>query len=64
MKLSSATLEVLKNFSNINQSIAVTTGSKLKTVNSLKNILAHATVEEDFPKEFAIYDLRSLYKLN
>ena len=57
MKLSTATLEVLKNFSNINQSIAVTIGSKLKTVNSLKNILAHAKVEEDFPKGFAIYDL-------
>ena len=57
MKLSKETIEVLKNFSGINQSIVVKEGSKLKTVNSLKNILAHATVEEDFPKEFAIYDL-------
>ena len=57
MKLSKETNEVLKNFSGINQSIVVKEGSKIKTVNSLKNILAHATVEEDFPKEFAIYDL-------
>ena len=57
MKLSKETIEVLKNFSGINQSIVVKEGSKLKTVNSLKNILAHATVEEDFLKEFAIYDL-------
>ena len=57
MKLSKETIEVLKNFSGINQSIVVKEGSKLKTVNTLKNILAHATVEEDFPKEFAIYDL-------
>ena len=57
MKLSKETIEVLKNFSGINQSIVVKEGSKLKTVNSLKNILAHATVEEDFSKEFAIYDL-------
>ena len=57
MKLSKETIEVLKNFSGINQSIVVKKGNKLKTVNSLKNILAHATVEEDFPKEFAIYDL-------
>ena len=57
MKLSKETIEVLKNFAGINQSIVVNKGSKLKTVNSLKNILAHATVEEDFPKEFAIYDL-------
>jgi len=57
MKLSKETIEVLKNFSGINQSIVVKEGNKLKTVNSLKNILAHATVEENFPKEFAIYDL-------
>ena len=57
MKLSKKTIEVLKNFSGINQSIVVKEGNKLKTVNSLKNILAHATVEENFPKEFAIYDL-------
>ena len=57
MKLSKETIEVLKNFSGINQSIVVKEGNKLKTVNTLKNILAHATVEEDFPKEFAIYDL-------
>ena len=57
MKLSKETIEVLKNFSGINQSIVVNKGNKLKTVNSLKNILAHAQVEEDFPKEFAIYDL-------
>jgi len=57
MKLSKETIEVLKNFSGINQSIVVKEGSKLKTMNTLRNILAHATVEEDFPKEFAIYDL-------
>ena len=57
MKLSKETIEILKNFSGINQSIVVKEGNKLKTVNSLKNILAHATVEENFPKEFAIYDL-------
>ena len=57
MKLSNATIDVLKNFSSINQSIAITPGTKLKTVNSLKNILAHANVKEDFPDSFAIYDL-------
>lgn len=57
MKLSNETIDVLKNFSSINQSIAITPGTKLKTVNSLKNILAHANVKEDFPDSFAIYDL-------
>ena len=32
-------------------------GKKLKTVSALKNILAHAEVEEDFPQDFAIYQL-------
>lgn len=57
MKLSKETIEVLKNFATINQSIVINEGSKIKTVNSLKNILAHANVEETFPQEFAIYDL-------
>ena len=57
MKLSKDTIEVLKNFYDINQSIVVKKGNKLKTVNTLKNILAHATVKEDFSKDFAIYDL-------
>ena len=57
MKISNKTLDVLKNFSEINQSILITQGNKIKTVSALKNILAHAEVEETFPKDFAIYQL-------
>ena len=57
MKISTKTLDVLKNFSEINQSILIKKGKKLKTVSTLKNILAHAEVEEDFPQDFAIYQL-------
>ena len=57
MKISNKTLDVLKNFSEINQSILIKKGKKLKTVSALKNILAHAEVEEDFPQDFAIYQL-------
>ncbi len=57
MKISNKTLDILKNFSEINQSILIKTGKKLKTVSTLKNILAHAEVEEDFPQDFAIYQL-------
>ena len=57
MKISNKTLDVLKNFSEINQSILIKKGKKLKTVSTLKNILAHAEVEEDFPQDFAIYQL-------
>ena len=57
MKISKKTLDILKNFSEINQSILIKKGKKLKTVSALKNILAHAVVEEDFPQDFAIYQL-------
>ena len=57
MKLSKETIEILKNFSDINQSLLFNEGTKIKTMNSLKNILAHANVVESFPKQFAIYDL-------
>ena len=57
MKLSKETIEILKNFSDINQSLVFNAGKKIKTMNSLKNILAHANVKEDFPRQFAIYNL-------
>ena len=57
MKLSDNTLSLLKNFSTINQSILFKQGSKLRTISVMKNILAEATVEEELPKDFGIYDL-------
>ena len=57
MKLSDATISILKNFSSINQSIIVGEGNTLRTISVMKNILAEATVEESFPRSFAIYDL-------
>ena len=57
MKLSDNTLSLLKNFSTINQSILFKQGSKLRTISVMKNILAEATVTEELPKDFGIYDL-------
>ena len=57
MKLSDSTISLLKNFSNINQSIVFKNGKKLRTISIMKNILAEVTVAEEFPKDFAIYDL-------
>lgn len=57
MNLSSDTIVILKNFASINQSIFVREGNKLKTMSVMKNVLAEAIVEEEFPKDFAIYDL-------
>ena len=57
MKISDNTRDVLKNFSTINSGIRVKTGNKLETISNMKNILAVATVSEEFPKDFSIYNL-------
>ena len=57
MKLSSQTINVLKNFSTINQNLVIKEGSNIATMSAMKNIVAKAKVDESFTKEFAIYDL-------
>ena len=57
MKLSDNTLSLLKNFSTINQSILFKKGNRLRTISVMKNILAEATIVEEFPKDYGIYDL-------
>ena len=57
MKISTNTRDVLKNFSTINSGIRVKQGNKVETISNMKNILAVATVAEDFPQDFSIYNL-------
>ena len=57
MKLSDNTLSLLKNFSTINQSLLFKQGKSLRTISVMKNILAEATITEELPKDFGIYDL-------
>ena len=57
MKLSNETVSVLKNFSTINQNLVNKSGNKIATMSAMKNIVAKAEVLEEFPQEFAIYDL-------
>ena len=57
MKISKKTFDIFKNFSNIRSSILIERGNVIRTVSSAKNIMAEAKVEEDFSKQFAIFDL-------
>lgn len=57
MKLSDNTCALLKNFAGINNSILVKRGNRLRTISVAKNILAEAEITEEFPRDFAIYDL-------
>ena len=57
MKLSEKTLTVLKNFAGINNSILVKQGTQLRTMSVAKNILAEAEIDEEFSRQFGVYDL-------
>ena len=57
MKLSEHTTSVLKNFASINQNLVIKEGKTISTMSAMKNIVAKAEVDEDFPREIAIYDL-------
>ena len=57
MKISGNTLEVLQNFSSINNGITVNIGNEIKTISPMKNIFGKATVEDNFTSEFSVYDL-------
>ena len=57
MNQTDKTLTVQKNFAGINNSILVKEGNQLRTISVAKNILAEAEIEEDFPRQFGIYDL-------
>lgn len=67
MKISSETLTILKNFASINSGLEFKKGNKLATISPSKTILVKATVTDDFPEDFCIYDLNqflAVYSLN
>ena len=59
MKLSIDTLSVLKNFASISQGIMFKKGKTLRTVSPQKNVMAEATVSDEFPTDFGVYDLNN-----
>lgn len=63
MKISSNTLEVLKNFSSINNSLRVKPGNVINTSDrgNGTTIVAEAKIEDEFPQEFRVYDLMQFF---
>ena len=57
MELCENTLDVLRNFSSINQNIMIRSGNNIKTMSVTRNMIATADVSEQFTKDFGIYDL-------
>lgn len=57
MKFDTRTLQILRNFSSINQSIIFKNGRKLRTISSSKSVFAEAEIPFEIEKLFAIYNL-------
>ena len=57
MNLSRESIDILKNFSSINSNLHIVPGEEQITVSPMKNIMVDAKFPEEFPKEFAIWDL-------
>lgn len=64
MKLSAETLNVLKNFASINSGLEFKAGNKISTISSTKTVLAKATLSDEFPQDFCIYDLNQFLSVH
>ena len=58
MEISENTMSILKNFSEINSKMLFKQGNALRTMSEARNVLATAHVDQDFPQQFGIYDLK------
>ena len=54
------TIEVLKNFASINRSILIREGNVIRTMNPEKTVFAISEIEDNFPRQFGIFDLNQL----
>ena len=57
IQLSKKTVDILRNYSNINKSILINPGKFVQTMSVNKNIIAMSTIGEAIPEQMAIYDL-------
>jgi hypothetical protein len=63
MKLSEDTLELLRNFAQINENIYFQKGNVIRSLAETKNIMAKATIAETIPMDFGIYNLGEFLKI-
>jgi len=57
MQLNENTMNVLRNFSTINSNFVVRSGNNVKTMTEARNVVSSATLTQEFPTDFGIYDL-------
>jgi len=59
MKFSNLTMQLLKNFANINSGIYFKEGNKLRTISTQQDILVDAEIDGVIPTDFGVYDLNN-----
>jgi hypothetical protein len=64
MKLSKDTLDVLKNFASINSGMEFKKGNTIRTMSSGKTVLAKASLKDEFPQDFCVYDLNQFLSVH
>ena len=63
MKLSKDTLNLIKNYASVNGNLLLKPGKKLSTIHIQNKIFSFASITEDFPLQFPIYDVNELLSL-
>lgn len=59
MQITPKTIDVLKNFLNVNMNLSIKPGKVLKTISPQRTMFAEAEIDVDFPVACPIYDLGS-----
>jgi hypothetical protein len=59
LKLSKLTIEILKKYSDIHQSIRINAGNELRAHSPTESVYAICEIEETFPRDWYCYELRS-----
>lgn len=62
MNLSNNAVVILNNCAKLQQSVVIEQGNVIKTTNITKSVVLYATVKDEFPMDFGIYDLRKFLK--
>jgi hypothetical protein len=57
MKFSARTIQILRNFATVHQTLLFKQGRTIKVLSDSKSILAKATLDADIESTFAIYDM-------
>lgn len=63
MQLSESTIQVLRNYANINPNIVIDKGNELKTMTEARNLYSIVKIRDEFPVRFGIYDLNEFLRV-